>query len=38
MEYQKIILIAAQEGDNPKNGEKEVVFKNCTVFTDSQLK
>ena len=27
MEYQKIILIAAQEGDNPKNGEKEAVLK-----------
>ena len=28
------ILIAAQAGDNPNNGNKEVVFKNCAPFTD----
>ena len=26
---QGTILIAAQGGDNPNNGDKEVVFKNC---------
>ena len=28
------ISIAAQAGDNPNNGDKEVVFKNCARFTD----
>ena len=28
------ISIAAQTGDNPNNGNKEVVFKNCAPFTD----
>ena len=28
------ITIAAQAGDNPNNGDKEVVFKNCARFTD----
>ena len=28
------ISIETQAGDNPNNGNKEVVFKNCTPFTD----
>ena len=28
------ISIAAQTGDNPNNGNKEVLFKNCAPFTD----
>ena len=28
------ISIAAREGDNPNNGDREVVFKNCAPFTD----
>ena len=28
------ISIAAQAGDNPNNGDKEVVSKNCARFTD----
>ena len=28
------ISIAAQAGDNPNNGHKEVVFKNFALFTD----
>ena len=28
------ISIAAQVWDNPNNEDKEVVFKNCTPFTD----
>ena len=28
------ISIAAQPGDNPNNGDIEVVLKNCAPFTD----
>ena len=28
------ISIAAQVGDNPNNGDKELVFKTCAAFTD----
>ena len=28
------ITIEAQTGDNPNNGNKEVVFKKCAPFTD----
>ena len=28
------ISMAVQAGDNPNNGNKEVVFKNCTLFAD----
>ena len=28
--------MAAQLGDNPNNGDKNVVFKNCVPFTDSR--
>ena len=30
----KTISIAPQAENNPKNGNKEVVFKNCAPFTD----
>ena len=29
------ITVEPQEGDNPNNNNKEVVFKNCVPFTDS---
>ena len=29
-----IISITARAGDNPNNGNKELVFKNCAPFTD----
>ena len=32
MPVQGTILIAAQGRDNPNNGDKEVVFKNCWVL------
>ena len=28
------IIVAAQEGNNPNNADKEAVFKNCAPFTD----
>ena len=28
------ISIETQAGDNPNNGDKEVIFKNCATFTD----
>ena len=28
------LSIVAQARDNPTNGNKEVVFRNCTPFTD----
>ena len=28
------ISIASQAGDNPNNGNKEVVYKNCAPFTN----
>ena len=28
------ILMAAEVGDNPKNRDTELVFKNCASFTD----
>ena len=30
----RTISIAAQAGDNPNNGDKEIVFKNCAAFTE----
>ena len=30
----RTILIKAQAGDNPNNGNKELVFKNCAPFLD----
>ena len=28
------ISIETQAGDNPNNGDKEMIFKNCATFTD----
>ena len=28
------LTVPAQEGNNPNNANKEVVFKNCALFTD----
>ena len=28
------IIVPVQEGNNPNNANKEVVFKNCALFTD----
>ena len=30
----ELIIVAAQEGNNPNNADKEAVFKNYAPFTD----
>ena len=36
--FKGTISMAAQEGDNPNNGDKEAVFKDRALFTDCMSK